>query len=155
MAHPTICEEEKLLKLLQRLRNLGPGIPPFERVGVTPPQFILLDWIANSPGSGVSEIAEGLHLTSPTVSVAVRRLENAGYLERKPDTQDRRSIHLYLTQEGRVLYQRGEDFRQRKVKRLLSGLTPKERTEFLELLEMALNAAEISKKENKRDKISE
>ena len=153
MAQPKISEEEKLLQLLTRLRNLSPGTPPFEKVGITPPQFILLDWIANSPGSGVSEIAEGLNLTSPTVSVAVRRLEKEGYLERKHDTQDRRSIHLYLTQEGQALYQRGEEFRQHKVKRLLSGLPIKERTEFLELLETALNAAEISEKEIQRDKI--
>jgi len=87
MANTKRNEEEALIALFKRLRNLIPGIPPTEEVGITPPQFNLLERVANFPGSSMREIAEGLNLTPPTVSVAVRRLEKKGFLLRKPDAQ--------------------------------------------------------------------
>jgi DNA-binding MarR family transcriptional regulator len=40
------------------------------------------------------------------VSRAVQRLEDAGYIERHDDTDDRRSKVLQLTATGRALYQK-------------------------------------------------
>jgi len=68
---------------------------------VTMPQLILLDWIAASPGCGIQEIATGLGLTAPTVSVGVRRLETAELLEHRPDPQDGRAIQLFLPSRAR------------------------------------------------------
>ncbi len=133
---------ERFLNLTNRLRNLGPSGPPFDNVQVTPPQLALLDWVAKSPGCGVREIAEGLGLTPPTISVAVRRLEKAGFLERQPDRRDGRAIQLFLTPEGQALRQRMQGFRLRKFRSLLVSLNPQERTTLLDLLERAIRAAE-------------
>lgn len=136
--------EDRLLNLLNRLRMLGPGQPPFkdEDVPVTPSQLVLLDWVAASSGCGVQEMATGLGLTPPTVSVGVRRLEEAGLLERQPNPQDGRSIQLFLTPQGEALNQRAQDFRRGRVRRLLSGLTPQEQETLVDLWERALKAAE-------------
>jgi len=142
MARESVTAEDRLLDLLNRLRRLGPGLPPFEDVRVTPSQLIMLDWIAARPGCGIQEIAAGLRLTPPTVSVGVRRLEEAGLLERRPDPQDRRAVRLFLTVQGKALHQRAQDFRRRKIRRLLTGLTPQEQDTLLNLLERAINAAE-------------
>ena len=151
MANTKRNEEEALIALFKRLRNLIPGIPPTEEVGITPPQFNLLERVANFPGSSMREIAEGLNLTPPTVSVAVRRLEKKGFLLRKPDAQDKRSIRLYLTKEGEALYQRGEVFRRSMAKRLLSGLSAEEKTQLTNLLGRAIHAAETFNKEIQDD----
>ena len=144
MSDESATVEDRLLNLLNRLRMLGPGQPPFkdEDVPVTPSQLVLLDWVAASPGCGVQEMATGLGLTPPTVSVGVRRLEEAGLLERQPNPQDGRSIQLFLTPQGETLNQRAQDFRRGRVRRLLSGLTPQEQETLLDLWERALNAAE-------------
>ena len=144
MADESATAETRLLNLLNRLRMLGPGQSPFkdEDVPVTPSQLVLLDWVAASPGCGIQEIATGLGLTPPTVSVGVRRLEEAGLLERQPDPQDGRSVQLFLTPQGETLHQRAQDFRRGRVRRLLSGLTPQEQETLLDLWERALGAVE-------------
>ncbi|MBU0702316.1 MAG: MarR family transcriptional regulator [Chloroflexi bacterium] len=144
MADESATAETRLLDLLNRLRMLGPGQPPFqdEDVPVTPSQLVLLDWVAASPGCGVQEVATGLGVTSPTASVGVRRLEEAGVLERQPNPQDGRSVRLFLTPQGETLHRRAQDFRRGKMRRLLSGLTPQEQETLLDLWERALSAVE-------------
>ncbi|HEY77453.1 MAG TPA: winged helix-turn-helix transcriptional regulator [Thermoflexia bacterium] len=133
---------DRLLDLLNRLRRLGPGQPPFEEIRVTPSQLLLLDWVAAFPGCPVREIAEGLGLTPPTVSVGVRRLEEAGLVERRPDPRDRRAVRLFLTPQGEALHRRAQAYRRQKAQRLLVGLTPQEQESMLDLLERAISAAE-------------
>ncbi len=133
---------DRFLDLLDRLRRLGPGQPPFEEVRITPSQLLLLDWIVASPGCSIREVAEGLGLTSPTVSVGVRRLEEAGLVERRPNPQDGRAIRVFPTARGEDLHRRVRRFRQRKVRRLLASLSMQERETLLDLLERAISAAE-------------
>ncbi len=106
------------------------------------PQLALLDWIAGSPGSGIQEIAAGLELTAPTVSVGVRRLQEAGLLERRVNPQNGRAIQLFLTAEAQALCRRARSFRCEKARRLLAGLTPQEQGTLLDLLERAIAAVE-------------
>jgi len=106
------------------------------------PQLTLLDWIGASPGCGVQEVADGLGLSAPTVSVGVRRLENAGLLKRQPDPQDGRALQISLTEKGAALCQHARAFRRDKLQRLLRGLAPAERTTLLALLEKAIALAE-------------
>ena len=133
---------DQLLALFDRLRKLGLDQNPLEESGVSVPQLALLDWVAACSGCGIQQIADGLDLTPPTVSVGVRRLEKAGVLERQPNPQDGRSIRLFLTPQGETLYRRAQDFRRGRVRRLLSGLTPQEQETLLDLWERALGAVE-------------
>jgi len=124
-----------------RLRKLGLDTQPLD-AAVSPAQMSLLDWIAASPGCGVQDIAEGLGLTPPTVSVGVRRMEEAGLLERKPNPLDGRSVQFNLTPQGQSLQQQIQASHQQKFRRLLAGLTPQEQEVLLQLLERAIRAAE-------------
>lgn len=139
---PSPPPEERLLGLLDRLRRIALGQNPLEDSGVTAPQLALLDRVAVSPGSGIQEIATALGLTAPTVSVGVRRLEEAGWLERRPDPVDGRAIGLYLTGQGESLQRRARAFRLDKMHRLLVNLAPKEQEMLLNLLKRAVSAAE-------------
>ncbi len=137
-----MSEIAKFTALLRRLRQIGPGRPPPEEVGLSPSQIALLERVASMPDCNLQDLADGLHLTPPTVSVGVRKLEEAGLLERHPDPQDGRAWQFELTEAGRDLWARVEVYRQAKVHRLLAGLTPEERQTLLTLLERALDAAE-------------
>ncbi|RLC90713.1 MAG: MarR family transcriptional regulator [Chloroflexi bacterium] len=142
MSDTSPAAEGQLLELFDRLRQLAFGQHPLQDGEVTLPQLTLLDGLAAAPGCHSQELADGLGLSAPTVSVGVRRLEAAGLLERQPDPQDGRAIRLFLTTSGQELCRRARVFRQDKMRRLLKGLTPEEQATLLTLLEQALSSAE-------------
>jgi len=136
--------EDRFLHLLYRLRRLGAEDPPFEAFQISPAQLMLLSWIAEHPGCHIQSVATGLGLTAPTVSVGLRRLEQAELLRREPDPADKRARRLFLTPQGERLYQEVLAFRRAKARQFLDGLTPAERETLLTLWERALRAAEAS-----------
>ncbi len=133
--------EERFFELMKMVRKLGLDTHPLENVPVSPAQMALLDFVAVYPGCGVQDIAKGLGLTPPTVSVGVRKLEESGLVERKPNPIDGRSLQFFLTRRGQLLQRQIQDSHRNKIRRLLSGLTPQEQEMLLGLLEKALSAA--------------
>ena len=142
MINVSLSAEDHLLYLFDRLRKLTFGRHPLQDSGVTMPQLTLLDWVAACSGCGIQEVADGLSLTAPTVSVGVHRLEKAGLLERQPDPQDGRAIQLFLTRQGQALYQQVCAFRRKKMHKLLKHMMPEEKMTLLTLLEQAISSAE-------------
>ena len=134
---------EQFMHLMNRLRRLGPGNAPPKEAKISPSQLALVSYTASNPGCGVQSMAAELNLATPTVSIGIRQLEKAGFMERQPDPQDGRAVQLYLTPEGQELHQRTLKFRCQKFTSLLTELTPQERTTLLNLLEKAVSAAEI------------
>jgi DNA-binding MarR family transcriptional regulator len=142
MADRESPDPDQLLDLFDRLRKQALGQNSLDHSGVSGPRLALLNWVADSPGRGVREIAEGLELTASTVSVGVHRLGTAGLLERRPDPEDGRAIQVFLTANGQTLHRQARTFRRRKMQRLLAGLTSEEGATLLALLEKAIIAAE-------------
>ena len=134
---------EKFLHLMDRLRRLGPGTAPPKEANISPSLLALIEYTASNPGCGIQAMAGGLKLSTPTVSIGVRQLEELGFITRQPDPQDGRAVQLFLTPTGQELHQRTHEFRCQKFERLLTGLTTRERTTLLDLLERAIGTAEI------------
>ena len=65
--------------------------------------------LAHGDGKTQLEIANHIHLKPPTVSVALAKLENEGYIERKADPMDARLTRVYLTDKGRAIHDRGHE----------------------------------------------
>jgi DNA-binding MarR family transcriptional regulator len=137
-----IITTERLLLLLNRLKNLSLRRPHLDNVALSFPQIGLLDWIAQSPGCGVLDIAKGLGLAPPTISVGVRRLEKEGWLARQKHPEDRRVCKLYLTTRGEELIHRVWQHRDYAIQQFLSGLDEQEQEQLLDLLEKAISRAE-------------
>ncbi len=133
---------QRFLQLASRLRRLGTGGQGAGEALISPSHLALLEQVATSPGCGIQEIAAGLRLAPPTVSISVRQLEKAGWLTRQTHPDDRRAIQLFLTPTGEEIYQRAQAFHRRKFEQLLQGLAPEERHTLLTLLERAINSAE-------------
>jgi DNA-binding MarR family transcriptional regulator len=133
---------EKFLQLMNRLRRLGTGTAPPKEANISPSLLALIEYTASNPGCGVQAMAGGLKLSTPTVSIGVRQLEELGFITRQPDPQDGRAVHLFLTPTGQELHQSTHEFRCQKFEQLLTSLTPQERTNLLDLLERAISAAE-------------
>ena len=56
-----------------------------------------------SGGVSISRIAQALEITLPTVTVAVKRLEKKGYVEKRRDESDGRVALVALTNQGRKM----------------------------------------------------
>lgn len=133
---------DRFFNLTSRLRRLGPGTPPPEDAQISPALIGVVEYIAAAPGCGIQEIAQELGLAAPSVSVSVRKLEDAGFVTRQPNPQDGRAVQLFLSPGGEDLHKRTHSFRCQKFERLLTGLTLEERNMLLDLLERAISKAE-------------
>ncbi len=138
---PTLAEE-RFFVVMKRIRKLGLDTHSLGNGAASPAQMSLLDWIAASPGCGVQDIADGMRLTPPTISVGVRKMEESNLVERKPNPLDARSVQFFLTRRGQALQRQIQTSHQQKFRRLLAGLTPQEQEMLLQLMERALQAAE-------------
>ena len=141
MTEEPMLAEERFFKLMKRLRKLGLDTQSLDST-VSPAQMTLLDWIAASPSCSVQDIADGLGLTPPTVSVGVRKMEESNLVERKPNPMDGRSVQFFLTRRGQALQRQIQNSHLNKFRLLLADLTPQEQETLLGLLEKALNAVE-------------
>ncbi|MET0716904.1 MAG: MarR family transcriptional regulator [Pseudoxanthomonas sp.] len=75
--------------------------PLLDAIGLTYPQYLVLSALWEADGLGVSAIASRLALESSTITPLVKRLELAGFVERRRSTQDERQVHVRLTKAGR------------------------------------------------------
>ncbi len=76
-----------------------------KRVNLTIREMHLIECVGadRENGKSVSEIADYLKLTRPTVTVAVNKLEKKGYLSKNGCQNDGRVVRVKLTREGRKI----------------------------------------------------
>ena len=72
-------------------------------IGVTPPQFLILRLLAETPGSSSSDVARMASLTTATVSVIVANLKRLGALRSSPHAVHGRIQQLNVTDDGKTL----------------------------------------------------
>src|SRR5215472_16491241 len=68
---------------------------------LTPPHAGILRAIVASPGRSQQALSTELQLLPSRVVAFVDDLENRGYVERRPNPDDRRQYALYLTPAGK------------------------------------------------------
>jgi DNA-binding MarR family transcriptional regulator len=136
--------EVRFSALMKRIRRLGLESLNADDGAASPAQMSLMDWIANNSGCGIQEIADGLRLAPPTISIGVKKMEQNGFIERRPNPSDARSVQLFLTQSGQAIYDKHQVFQKKKIKQLLSGLSQQEQETLIALLNRALESAEMT-----------
>lgn len=89
-----------------------------------------------------SNLAEGLSLTRPTVSVAIDGLVAQGMLRRVRDPQDRRVVRVELTDAGRDALRATEEALAARLEPLFSEVSdPARLLSLLEEVEVSLDEA--------------
>jgi MarR family transcriptional regulator, organic hydroperoxide resistance regulator len=76
-----------------------------EPFGLTYPQYLVLVLLWARDGRSVSELGAELDLDSGTLSPLLRRMTDAGFVERARDTADERVVRIALTDRGRAAQQ--------------------------------------------------
>ena len=70
-------------------------------VGLTIGQPKVLDYLKDHDGDSQKEIAEGCHLEAGSLTSILNRMEEKGLIERRMLNGNRRTSHVFLTEEGR------------------------------------------------------
>ncbi|URN96408.1 MAG: MarR family transcriptional regulator [Candidatus Pristimantibacillus lignocellulolyticus] len=70
---------------------------------ITPEQWSVLYHVADDEGMIQKEIAARTFKDKPTVTRILHQLEHKGFIVRKEDNVDRRSVRIYATEQGRQL----------------------------------------------------
>ena|SRR5690349_8900295 len=113
-----------------------------KRFDLTIPEWRLMAVLGRFGPMTANALCERTAMDKVRVSRAVARLLEAGRIEREIDPTDRRRAVLALTSAGRAVYAEIVPLALGAEARLLSALTPEERTVFDRLLAKLATAAD-------------
>jgi DNA-binding MarR family transcriptional regulator len=94
---------------------------------VTLPQFRILVVIASNGPLRMGDIAKRVGSTPSTLSRAVDRLENGGWVRREHSPDSRREILIHLTAHGEQVVAHVTERRRREIAEVLDQLAPDDR----------------------------
>lgn len=83
--------------------------PHLDRMGVTYPQYLVLLALWERDARGVQDLCDALDLDTGTLSPLLKRLEAAGYVERRRQQADERRVVVHLTDAGRAIRDEAEN----------------------------------------------
>jgi len=83
--------------------------PYLKELGLTYTQYITFLVLWEKDGISVSEIGDRLMLDNGTLSPMLKKMEQAGYIERKRSRDDDRVVIVSLTKKGRDLQEKAKE----------------------------------------------
>jgi DNA-binding MarR family transcriptional regulator len=101
---------------------------------LTPTQFSALVRVVEAGAVGQNQLGRLSAMDPATIQGVVRRLEQRGLLQRRPDPADRRATILAATAEGQALAGRAAAIGARVTEATLAPLSPAERRQLLRAL---------------------
>ena len=105
-----------------------------EKVGLTPPQFYVLATIGYAGGLPFGEIGAKMMVTVSNLTGIVDRLEEKRVVSRKRDENDRRVVHVVLTEKGSKLYKSAIPLFEKSLVQMFSSLDRSQQKELSVLL---------------------
>ncbi|MFK8035318.1 MAG: MarR family winged helix-turn-helix transcriptional regulator [Hyphomicrobiales bacterium] len=126
-------------KALGRVLNFTAGASTLmcqellEPYGLTLQQWVILSALWRRDGMLVTEIADYVGTNTPAASRIIDRMEERGFVDRKPSASDRRAVLVNITEKGQELSHLSTFFQDVNNK-LLDGLSDDESTLLFELL---------------------
>jgi len=94
---PNSLERDPLVVLSDAARMIRTRADQRARCyGMTRAQWMILVWLERQPGMSQNELAALMEVEPSTVGRLVDRLEQRGFVERRPDAADRRIWRLHL-----------------------------------------------------------
>jgi MarR family transcriptional regulator for hemolysin len=119
----------ELLTLFRRAHKLMSSAidEAMSQYGVRIGQNLLLEVLWDGDGLTPGELADRLHVATPTVVKSATRMETAGLVVRRRDPSDARLVRLYLTDHARSVRAAIEREREELAARATATLTSAER----------------------------
>ncbi|QJY46288.1 MarR family winged helix-turn-helix transcriptional regulator [Pseudonocardia broussonetiae] len=89
--------------------------PQLDAIGLTYPQYLVMIVLWEREEATVTAIGSALQLETGTLSPLLKRLEAAGFVARRRQESDERSVLVSLSDAGRALRERVPDIQRRVV----------------------------------------
>jgi len=139
--------QELLISLRKVIRAIGLHSKHLSKTsGLTSPQLLIMLEIDKISGVNSSQVAKNVNLSAATVTNILDRLENKDVILRVRNTQDKRKIGLYLTENGQALLLNAPQPLQQNFIENFSNLALWEQSQLLSSVERLadmMNANEI------------
>lgn len=103
-----LTSDQRCKEMLVSLRKITQAISLHSRdlnrrYGLTGPQLVILNEIANHTSLSVTELARCISLSQATVTDILNRLDKKGLVERTRDDADRRRVMIKITSQCRAI----------------------------------------------------
>ena len=98
-----------------------------------------IHFIRHRPGITVAGLIDVLAVTKQSLNRVLRRLIEAGLVESRVGTQDKRERHLFLTDEGRDLESRLSDAQRARMRAAFKDAGPEAVAGFRQVLESMMD----------------
>lgn len=102
--------------------------------GLTAGQPKVLDYLGLHNGSVQKAIAAGCQIEPATLTGILNRMEEKRLIYRQMENGDRRSLHVYLTEEGKEKQKLVRETLEGLTREILSEISPEEQQVLLECL---------------------
>jgi DNA-binding MarR family transcriptional regulator len=97
-------------------------------------ELLFFSALNNCLGISSPELAKNMGLSLSRISRVVDKLVVNGYLDRNPDSNDRRAITLCLTAKGKVVRNKIDEVRNECESRLIGAISSSEMEQFREVI---------------------
>jgi DNA-binding MarR family transcriptional regulator len=111
-------------------------------LGLTASQVFILRYLASCPQAKASDIAKAAGLSPGAVTQVCDELVRMGYVERSRSTDDRRVVHVRITQPGREKLDEIRKLRIRQAQSILQQLGQDDVDEFVRIVNRILEIVE-------------
>lgn len=105
-----------------------------EPLGIYPGQPPVLILLERHEGISQKELARKLHIRPATLTVMLRRMEQNGWVTRRPDPDDQRVSRVSLTEQGKELSTRAKATMQSMSEVLFGSMSGEELAQLQRLL---------------------
>ena len=137
---PDVTRKEGLLRIVHGLRRVDTGtyalrIRLAEKLGIGTIDINAMAFVGEVDGLTPKDLGKALNITTGSVTAMVDRLESKGFMVRKPNPGDRRSVLLHLSPEGTEAMQWANDHFAAAAGALLQASSEENIVDIAEFLE--------------------
>ena len=108
--------------------------PSLEKASITYAELVTLMHVVEHPGTTQAQMADHMYRDRNAIGNLVDKLEKQGLLERRKEEQDRRSYHLFITEQGTHFLKPFKKEMAHIQRKTLQELSAGEQEQFLHLL---------------------
>lgn len=121
------CAELVIETVLLGMKTIRAEVRCSRPIDVSVPQFRILAFLKHHEGASLSDVADHIGLTLPSVSKAIDGLVKRGLVSRETSSDDRRRVILTLTESGTEAFTITTDATKKRITERLSVLSEEDK----------------------------